>query len=65
MINIPSHAHPFPKEDSSFSQKLLVTEAKIISHVSIWMLWVTPLSLSQDSLVIGVSPSNRKYSWDP
>ena len=49
MINIPSHAHPFPKEDSSFSQKMLVTEAKITSHVSIWMLWVTPLSLSGES----------------
>lgn len=45
MTNVPSHVHLPLSEDSSLFQASLVTEAQIFSHVSIRMLWVTPLSL--------------------
>lgn len=63
MINMPSHIHPLPTEDTSTSPALLVTEAKITSQVSIRMFWVIPLSLNlsltQKILVTGVCPSNQ------
>lgn len=66
MINIPSQVQPLPTEDSSLSQHRLVTEAKITSHVSRRMPWVTlTLSLSQEILVTGVCPSHQKDSWGP
>lgn len=66
MINIPSQVQPLPTEDSSLSQHRLVTEAKITSHVSRQMPWVTlTLSLSQEILVTGVCPSHQKDSWGP
>lgn len=64
MINVPSHIHPLRRGDTSLSQAMLVTEAKITLHIFTWMLWVTPISLRR-FLSLWSAPRNQKDSWIP
>ena len=66
MINTPSRIHVLPIGDTPGSPALLVTEAKITCHVSIWMLWVTLLSQSLSlnlSLSLSLSLSEDACHW--
>lgn len=64
MINVPSHFHLLQTGDTSLSQALLVTEAKITSHMSIWMVWVTPISFRR-FLSLGSDPATRRIPGSP
>lgn len=64
MINVPSHFHLLQTGDTSLSQAVLVTEAKITSHMSIWMVWVTPISFRR-FLFLGSAPATRRIPGSP